>query len=135
MKKRMIDRDEAISLMEKAVIERGEDWRYPRETMGMKCVYFMPSHVEDELVERTGLQKGGPACLVGMALSFVGLTEEIVGYSNDESVLCVSNCAAESDEVDWVLSGGAITVFNAAQKVQDRGGEWGAALKVAKEIS
>ncbi len=134
-KKRVIDREEALTLMEKAVIDRGEDWRYPAAMMSGVCMYFADAEVDAEVTHTYGIASNGPACLVGLALSYVGLTKEIVDYRNDQGVITLRALAVESDDLDWELSSGAISVFSAAQYLQDQGARWGDALDSARGAS
>lgn len=135
MKKRVIDREEALTLMEKAVIERGENWVYPKAVLSGTCAYFMPSWASAETVEASGLRQDSPACLVGLALSYVGLTKEIIGNHNESGVDGVMVAVDDTDDIDWTLSEDAKIVFEAAQHLQDNEATWGDTLNAVREIS
>ena len=131
--KRVIDQEEALALMEKAVLERGEKWCYPHLLVG-ECAYFMDDEETfDSVFVNYGLKPNGPSCLVGLALSYVGLTKEIISYHNTEGVTSINDAIEGNDDIDWVLGADAIKVFYKAQEYQDDGAKWGDVLRIVKE--
>ena len=179
MSKRQIDRQEALHLLEKSVIDRGHNWIYPEQIGEDKllCEYFIPPNYIQKQIDETrsnlrfwreqrqnkytdeqiedlaqavgeavradleqhGLQQNGPACLVGQALSYVGLNYDLaqVEHLNDGSVDSLANSLNQnsvvSETLDWSLDGSALDVLRIAQFCNDRHVPWGAALEISKE--
>jgi hypothetical protein len=125
----IIDKDKALELLDAAVAAEGED-----RTVAM-CVYFLPDGVT-------------PNCIVGNALSQIGVTLEDLRYgdggsadtaekneSHSKSVLNgrgIASLAVEGVEI----TPEATSIFDVAQTVQDgrMGGwdrTWGYAVKLA----
>jgi hypothetical protein len=109
----MITARDALRLIERAVEERGRDFRYSDYEGDWAdpdvCSYRQPD--------------GTPACIVGLALSYVGLLDKLI---EDDTI--VGQQASFYDEIDPE----AIGVLSAAQMSQDSGEPWGEALAVAQ---
>lgn len=179
MSKRAIGREEALHLLEKSVIDRGQDWIYPDHIANesLLCQYFIPpNYIQQQIdearevlrfrrfqkentytdeqiedlalaageavrkeLEESGLQQNGPACLVGQALSYVGLNYDMaeVEALNEAAVeslaISVNNNSILSNTLDWWMTVAALDVMRVAQVCNDRHVPWGVALKIASE--
>lgn len=110
--------DQAKALLERAVEEKGKDFRYtqPKDEWGHGvCVYFDPD-------------TKAPSCLVGHVLSYVGVTADIVESS-------LTNFSTDVDDLyeKGVLKadGETLMLLTLAQSEQDEGNTWGDALEEA----
>lgn len=114
-----IDAEKALALLTQAVALRGEEFRYwdkypENETGVTSCRYVM---------------NGAPACMVGTALYLGGVSLALL-------VMVETYAPSELNEAmghDISISDDAAKVFLAAQRSQDDGNSWGAALKRAQE--
>lgn len=108
-----IDAQRALDLLEKAVAERGEEYVYqPVWFPGrseLSCVYVD----QDEQ----------PSCIVGMALTLHGIPAETLARVNDFAADCLPT--------EWVTTEAAY-ILRHAQRLQDRGLAWGAAVRNAR---
>lgn len=98
-----------INALNDVVKEKGEDFAYTRG----KCVYFAD---------------GCPSCLIGMALSRVGYTEDNISnlFTSWDDIPAINQSAAEIMEkfgYDARISHAAFL----AQEIQDMRGTWGSA--------
>lgn len=127
--------EEALSLLERAVAEKGDGYVYEKVSVGCdgyceadctedhggNCVYF-----DDQ---------GEPSCILGHAFSYLGMTADDFRRVNREAVLDTATFQFSN-----VL---ARNIFSAAQRAQDGFGAldpvddpkpWGEALVAAKEV-
>jgi hypothetical protein len=103
-----INYEEARALLEKAIADKGEDWVYPDWTSN--CVYFYAD--------------GTPACIIGHALSYAGVTLQELGSGNEIDVDALAR------SYGWVaMDEDAIKLFEVVQEEQDRGKPWGEAYQ------
>jgi len=135
-----IDYDTALNLLEKAVADKGEDYRYTIQGCFSHSVYkdrdlweqlthLYPERIDRECkyfeqeFEEYGMQE--PACIVGHAFSYIGITYEDVEDANVDGIhLMKSIPMTESARNLWLE----------AQKFQDEGFPWGEAIKRAVEL-
>ena len=106
--------EEAISWLEKAVAERGEDFKSQMRQVEIRvsCIYVW---------------EGKPDCLIGVALHLAGWSiEELAKYNSRPVDLLPARFPGR-------LSEDAVTILRKAQSVQDQGWPWGQALENAKE--
>ena len=140
----MITAEQAVELLERAVRERGTMWVDPvyavehradfdmdSET-SMGCIYFKPPKSDVPKPYRAALWHFGvndPVCLIGLALSYVGLTADAVKGHQKEVVgmLYQDGLLPEMDK-------DALIIFSEAQHVQDGGAPWGVALDRARKM-
>lgn len=147
-----ITKKRAITLMERAVVERGEDWVFPTDVAPMGCFYVLTDETWNDCLSNlavdedendlprhlNGIQSGSPACLVGLALSFEDFIEVIPVHDKIMRTLSrfnydsVSHVAKHLEEEGIILTPKAVEVFEAAQQAQDAGDRWGLALEAAK---
>lgn len=105
-----------MSLLERAVAEKGEDYIYDRYEMG-SCAYFVG---------------GKPACIVGHVFHYKGMTAEQFkrladedGYPNTARVRVL----AETGLIDTDDS--TLRLLDLVQLAQDDGNTWGVSLAEA----
>jgi len=131
-KMRTIDKQEAITLLERAVAERGADWVYPRYA---KCCYTVSgdSRIGRELGYAVG--ETGPACMVGLALSYAIPSELDAAVDEDAFVSVNGNgvqVLAKALRKQGVrVTKDALELMNAVQDRQDGRKPWGQALQQA----
>jgi hypothetical protein len=109
-----IDKRKALSLISKAVKARGADYVYPSDGGRTGCHYVW---------------KGEPDCIVGQCLADAGVSiytlKGMSGTIDDE---------AGTNTHAFILTAGALAVFDAAQHVQDDRATWGDAQSAAKAV-
>lgn len=105
--KKIIERKEALELLERAVAEKGADYTVDQ------CQYFE----NDSSV---------PVCIVGHVLCYLGVPTEEFNYRNTTKFSLV---APHLDSVQFTDE--AVYALNKAQIAQDHGKTWGEALEVA----
>lgn len=119
-----IDGARAVALLQQ-VVERNEDYVYEVPAGADACVYVT--------------QDGTPSCIVGRALTSVGVGfwryNEFTGIR--ETFYMNGGIAGLSDELQKHNPGLTITnearlIFAVAQSVQDNKGTWGVALQAAR---
>jgi hypothetical protein len=120
-----IDKDKAIALLEECVTERGEAYSYTKEFGEDVCKY---------------VKDGKPACLIGLALTKVGVP---INYleSFDSGLMTVKTVFESERQEDWLNIHDYVTidleglhVLSRAQTLQDFGYTWGIALERAREV-
>lgn len=135
-----ITKKKAIALMERAVKERGADWTFPINASPRGCFYVLDNDVmeecegnafDDDDPDLHGLHAGDPACLVGLALSYLG-NKTIMRDLRIANFENVSTVAERLDEDGIVLTDKAKWALGVAQQCQDVGDSWGTALEEAK---
>lgn len=112
-----------IDAIRKAVEIRGEDYVYPSKEEHPEYwgnPYFDNTAISHNLVCRYQLDDGTPACIVGLALSLI-----------DPGLVPASNITSAAAKVLRTkgFSKSIQSSADAAQCVQDGGGDWGEALK------
>jgi hypothetical protein len=110
-----IDIGGALDLLAAAVSQRGESFVYVAGRH-QTCLYT---------------SGGGPPCLVGRALSLAGVDDEALSTMGHRGVRDLYRLGS----LPVRLTLGALTVFDAAQRGQDRGYTWGDALDFAVGVS
>jgi len=110
----VIDIGRAVDLLAAAVRRRGASFVYVAGQQ-QACLYS------------TG---GGPQCLVGRALSLAGVDDEALRAMGHRGLRDLYRLGI----LPVRLSLGALAVFDAAQRAQDRGYTWGDALEYAVGI-
>jgi hypothetical protein len=113
----LIDIGSALDLLATAVKQRGEYYVYPPIPAGHRtCTYATSS---------------GPQCIVGHALSLAQVSDEGLEALRGRGVreLYVQG------QLPVRLTLGALAVFDAAQRTQDRGCAWGDALDHATRVA
>lgn len=116
----MIDRQQALDLLEQVVDEGGRDFVYPQDENG-NCQY---------------VRDGAPSCLVGKALFKAGVKmEDLIRLDEGTADTNgpVAACAMD-DVIPGVADYEALYVFNQAQQTQDLGDTWGSALDAARKV-
>lgn len=112
-----IDGARALELLEAAVAERGADYVYPHEL----CEYTLDHQ---------------PACIVGVALAKAGVDPELLVSNGVGSIreLSLGDRWAQrfSPPLTFTITEDAVSVWAAAQEVQDSHGTWGQALEAAR---
>jgi hypothetical protein len=112
----LIDIGHALDLLAAAVEQCGEYFVYPPVWIRDRCLYAAHS---------------GPRCLVGHALALAGVDEDDLAALGD---LGVRELYGEG-RLPVRLTLGALAVFDAAQRSQDRGYAWGDALDYASGVA
>jgi hypothetical protein len=113
----LIDIGRALDLLAEAVAHRGEYFAFPPIWIrDHRCLYA---------------NRGGPCCLVGHALSLAGVGDDDLVTLGDRGV---RELYAEG-RLPVRLTLGALAVFDAAQRSQDRGYAWGDALDYASGVA
>lgn len=112
--------DKARELLKQAVDKQGRDFVYNPEGSAY-CFYRPMDPVRDFVAAEDVRTKTG--CVVGEALKLAGETRHLESTLNPRGIL--------SDYPD-MMTDEAANYFWTAQKVQDRGGSWGAALDEAE---
>lgn len=138
----MIDRtvsfEETMDLLDKAVMDRGPEWKYPSaavvgEELGATCVYFNdPQDLgpqEVETLEKSGVFQHSPACLVGDVFHRLGITPAAIEGLNQSGVNELRDSKVVSfDSKAWDL-------LYVVQSCQDVGISWGDSVEFAKSLS
>jgi hypothetical protein len=146
-----IGREQAVALLERAVAEKGADYKYtpvPHPTRGSQCQYQFD---------------GAPSCIVGHALTYVGVPVEALvkldtaeGWWNDEfennnpvededdedrgwyveatDIESLTDSGALTAATNVVLTREAERIFLQAQTKQDNNTPWGEAVEAAKAL-
>lgn len=105
------DYDQTIELLQRAVIEKGDGYIYPkRDVEGPTCVYK---------------EDATPSCIVGHVLSYIGLLDEAIDGMGPVGLQPWRR--QFTDNALWALG--------RAQSLQDKGETWGEALIAAKEVA
>lgn len=135
---RTITRDDALTLIRTAVEDRGADYTYPDtaefEGADVTCRYFADEGTEADEFGQTAENPHPPACIVGHALSQLGVTYE------DMQAVYVPNGNPNTASARTLLrrlpgldvTPEAEEVFAEAQDMQDGGRTWGDALARAE---
>lgn len=108
-----------MSLLERAVAEKGADYVYERDEVG-RCAYFN--------------QDGSPSCLVGHILHYKGVTIDDLKDSRawrEDGMNANASVAALIDSGVLDAPYSAATLLRNAQINQDSGFEWGRAVEDA----
>jgi hypothetical protein len=113
----LIDISHALDLLAEAVAHRGEYFTFP------------PVWLRDDRHLYANL--GGPRCLVGHALSLAGVGDDDLATLGDLGVRELYS----DGKMPVRLTLGALAVFDAAQRSQDRGYSWGDALDYASDVA
>lgn len=117
-----INAQQALQMLREAVAAKGADYVYreqDRDDGGfVQCVYFEGD--------------GSPSCIVGHVLAQLGKREQDLRFEGSSTPNTVG---IESVLVDGVeLDMGARRVLGAAQRKQDGGATWGAAVLYAEDV-
>lgn len=122
-----IDTAEALALLERAVAEKGEDYIYPQlAKVAGKFIYGPDDYHSDNgvCVYQTRYTRQ-PACIVGHALHYRGLLQNVVDAGRNEG--CGPHILADKL---GLFTGDAADFLSEVQGAQDGGKTWGAALRV-----
>jgi hypothetical protein len=128
-----IDLAKAQSLVAECIAERGEDYVYEKEGSTCKYVHNVGQVMgENEFDYEDDFTDATPGCLVGLALSKVGVPLEFMGGSR--------NMDGSMDLMKAVADAGYITFTEQAdaflancQSSQDGGAPWGTVLEPASK--
>ena len=105
----------ALNLLEEVVREKGGDYVYPNLD---RCIYF-----DDE---------GAPSCIVGHVLAKLGAIEGDLKSKIGPGIK-VNEALLTSLIIDGIeLEEDAMNLLRAAQRKQDEGSTWGAAVSKAR---
>lgn len=115
--------DRALSLLNAAIAEKGEDYKYPKNpSVFGGCVYFDPDTRQ-------------PSCIIGHVLAYLGLTAEDMEIDSplpdidSRNALAFASLVEEGDiQVDSPRTEALLQV---AQEQQDQGSSWGDAVAAA----
>jgi hypothetical protein len=113
----LIDIGRALELLATAVKQRGEYYAYPPIPVGHRRCMYATSR--------------GPQCIVGHALSLAQVSDEGLQALRGRGV---RELYAQG-RLPVRLTLGALAVFDAAQRTQDRGYAWGDALDHAARVA
>ena len=113
----LIDIGFALDLLAAAVAQRGAFFVYPPVWLHGQRYFYAA--------------RGGPRCLVGQAMSLAGVAEDDLVALRDVGV---RDLYAQG-RLPVRLTLGALAVFDAAQRGQDRGYGWGDALDYASSVA
>lgn len=139
----VIDGQQAIDLMRRAVAEKGVDFTYVQPDPSKACVYV------DTRVD-PAVATPPPSCLVGHALVYAGVdpvllwaADQGIGEYEDEEYgeTCkTDDTSIGSSGFNEYLNQHGVTltfearrIFDQAQHIQDNGSPWGYALECALE--
>jgi hypothetical protein len=126
----LINREDAVKLLERVVAERGADfvYEYPRELQTgngtqLQCFYE---------------HEGAPSCAIGLALSYIGVTPEQLAELDDlgedhgetaiDELMIIGHLR---DKCDIIIEDEAVFVFSKFQCEQDLKQRYGTALQRA----
>lgn len=114
-----IDRNKAIELLNNAVAEKGEDYRYMQDATG-GCQY---------------VRDGAPSCIVGHALHEAGVDLDLLAaYDRREGGMLIGRVIREGIH-GYEFTEGAIRLLRFAQGKQDDGVLWGTAVNSAIDMT
>lgn len=125
----LINREDAVKLLERVVAERGADFVYEYPRMAEYPGSVVQCFYEHE---------GAPSCGIGLALSHIGVTPEQLreldnlGYPHGESAIDeLSVIGHLRDKFDIVLDSDAVDVLKEFQVAQDLKSPYATALQMA----
>ena len=134
MTEQMSDVDTVISLLERAVSERGADFNYGEwvgielspDSAGEGCQYVHYVDSDGEVEEEpTTRSKAVPGCIAGFALHLHGVKlSDLRELEGNQAHDAARNVTYLSDDARQVLQ--------SAQAAQDQGKSWGEALESAR---
>lgn len=109
--------DEAISLLQRAIEEKGADYIYP-----------LAATVEARRLGQVGkcknyLDDGTPSCIVGHVFHYMGIHPEMYGQTDD--------AWAVAFDLGFELDERTLTLLRRVQYSQDDGAPWGEAVSNA----
>jgi hypothetical protein len=119
----LITTAKAVELLDRALEEKGAEYIYPRHRKGdLYCVYE---------------HNNAPSCIVGYALSYVGLTPADLNALDQTGKQAGGSPIWNLTDIlkanyGIVITEGASVVLSKAQAVQDFGHQWGVAVYRAK---
>jgi len=112
--------DEAVSLLERAVAEKGADYVYPRAHRLAGCVYF-----EEETK--------APSCIVGHVLAYKGVDPEPFIEDVNLNGDTVDSLLSDDEDPGFVNTDGRTkSLLSWVQHIQDNGKPWGDAVYRAR---
>lgn len=119
---KVLDYDEAVNLLEKAIGVKGEDYVY--EIDGKSVEGFNSPHTDSESAQCLYFHNGAPSCIVGHVMDFMGYDSEtfLEGLSAKHAI---SRLGIEADAHTLAL-------LEVIQEQQDCGVAWGLALEEAQ---
>lgn len=117
MSEKLVGKDEVLGLLSEVVAEKGEDYVYKDHFLS--CVNFVD-----------GIH---PACVAGHVYHKLGLTSEDVGQGTVTDAVLQMVMKGAVERVQFTVEGAL--VLSVAQAVQDNGGTWGLAEKVAAHMA
>ena len=118
-----------MQALDACVAERGEDYVYPEagKVDGI-CQYWWEGP-SDEDEDGKSLPEG-PGCIVGLALSKLGVSDQFIQDLTLMNAQNALNLLAKRGS--WQIEEGAAGLFRYAQIKQDAGWSWGYAAEQAK---
>lgn len=124
----IITQAQAIEALEQAVEAEGQDFIYEHILTELRGREIQVCRYEDQ---------GVASCGVGLALSYLGVTPEILksldrDTKDDTSIDSLETLGLLSD-AGFILEPGAVAVFSKFQRSQDLHNSWGYSLNKAKE--
>lgn len=148
---RIIDKNEALDLLEKAVESRGGDYVYPAQDLAvyfngkrtlrkyltpeqLRAVDIDPENPKDRRGSCVYFDGDQPLCIVGQVFSQVGIgVGDIERSAGDQYGVVTALLRYGSKKLAGIeFTEDATTVLSEAQRIQDGGNTWGQALIKAK---
>ena len=121
--------DEAMRVLDVCVAERGAGYIYPDTAKRMgTCDYWWDKDEYPADCDGSSLPEG-PGCIVGLALSKLGVSDEFLqGLGGINAKTALSQLAGSG----WRIAPDVIGLFRYAQVKQDVGEPWAYAVERAK---
>jgi hypothetical protein len=135
---RTITRDDALTQLRNAVEDRGADYVYPGtdpDSGGVTCRYFADYEVPTGEFGQDGDNPHPPACIVGHALSQLGVTyEDVTAVKTARNLTNTASARALLPALPGLdVTPEALEAFADAQDAQDCGLTWGDAITAAQD--
>lgn len=126
----VLDLAKAQFLVDQAIKQRGEDYKY--EKQGFSCLYVHPSEVWNEEYEEYDLnyEDATPGCLVGLAFIKAGVPTTEFESCNDEDSRALVRHLKREGFIESATEDAQQFLYN-AQASQDNGHSWGVAVEAA----
>jgi len=129
----VIDLDQALKLLLDAREERGYDYIDPGSEEGRGCYNVIKDYTDDE-GNKLDEPVLCPSCIAGTVFSYAGVPLEFL-YKHNGTVNSTVRAIADDLTEEFEVTPEAAAVLRVAQRAQDKGESWGAAVEAAHDIA
>lgn len=126
----VLDLAKAQFLVDQAIKQRGEDYKY--EKQGGSCLYVHPSEVWNEEFDEydSNYEDATPGCLVGLAFIKAGVPTTEFEFCNEEDSNALVRYLKREGFIESATEDAQAFLYN-VQTSQDNGHSWGVAVEAA----